>query len=110
MGLSSRFSSVSLAFLRKGMGQYELKALPGFTQTASEEMGAYLPQPIAKKSPTGTSTEGSASPSQYIRRIERRQLPVGVIQMCSISPAPLMSASVKVWPGSIRIDGLIFHP
>src|SRR5580692_2543680 len=104
IGLSSRFSRVSLASLRKGIGQYELNALPGFTQTAREEIGEYLPQPIAKKSPTGTSTEGSVSLSQYIRRMVRRQLPVGVIQICWISPEPSISASVKVWPGSIRID------
>src|ERR1700733_1107244 len=110
MGLSSRFSSVRWAFFRNGIGQYELKELPGLTQMASDEMGAYLPQPMAKKSPTGTSTEGSFSPSQYMRRMERRQLPVGVIQMCSISPAPSMSASVMVWPALTSMDGLTFHP
>ena len=42
----------------------QLKALPGFTVTGIEFMGAYTPQPIPKKSPTGTSTEGSVSSSQ----------------------------------------------
>jgi len=34
-----------------------LKALPGFTQTASDESWAYLPQPQAKKSPTVTASK-----------------------------------------------------
>src|SRR5437867_7337346 len=84
--------------------------MPGLTQTASEEIGAYFAQPIAKKSPTGTSTEGSFSSSQYIRRIENLQFPVGVIQICCISPDPLISARVKVFPGSITTKGLTFQP
>src|ERR1039457_2208245 len=75
-------------------GPYALNALPGLTQTGSEETLAYFPQPMAKKSPTGTSTEGSFSSSQYLRRIENRQFPVGVIQMCSIAPEPVISATV----------------
>ena len=76
MALSSRFSRVILALCRNGMGQYALNALPGLTQTGSEETLAYFPQPMAKKSPTGTSTEGSFSSSQYLRKIENRQFPL----------------------------------
>jgi hypothetical protein len=65
---------------------------------------------MPKKSPTGTSTDGSVSSSQYIRRIEHRQFPVGVIQMCWITPDPLISASVKVAPALIRMLGLTFQP
>src|SRR4029077_7056871 len=110
MGFSSRFSRVIFALRRNGMGQYELKALPGFTHTASDEMRAYLPQPMAKKSPSGTSTDGSLSSSQYMRRMEKRQLPVGVIQMCWIAPGPLISATVYVVPAAMSTDGLIFQP
>ncbi len=35
-----------------------LNAMPGLTQTGGETSGAYLPQCIPKKSPTGHSTEG----------------------------------------------------
>ena len=38
----------------------QLKALPGLTHTGRELIGQNFPQPQAKKSPTGTSTEGSA--------------------------------------------------
>ena len=59
-----------------------VEALPGFTQTASEESCAYSLYALQKKSPTGHSTEGSFSSSQYILRMEKRQFPVGVIQIC----------------------------
>src|SRR5215469_10401751 len=108
MGLSARFWRVILAFLRKGIGQYELNALPGFTQTASDDNREYLPQPMAKKSPTGTSTDGAVSSSQYILRIDNRQSPVGVIQMCCIAPEPLISARVNVWSGLITTKGFSF--
>src|SRR5579859_6447322 len=39
-----------------------------------------------------------------------RQLPVGVIQICWIAPAPLISANRRVSPGEMRIDGEIFQP
>src|SRR4029077_5814024 len=110
MAFSSRFSRVILALWRNGMGQYELKALPGLTHTAREEIRAYLPQPRAKKSPSGTSTEGVFSSSQYMRRMENRQFPVGVIQICWIAPEPLISATVEVTPEAISTDGLIFQP
>src|SRR5215469_5191935 len=77
---------------------------------ASDCTGAYFPQPIAKKSPTGTSTDGDVSPSQYIRRMENRQLPVGVIQICWIDPCPEMSARVNVSPGLMITKGFTFHP
>ncbi len=101
---------VITAFFRNGMGQYELKALPGFTHTARDWIGEYLPHPIAKKSPTGTSTEGSLSPSQYILRIENRQLPVGVIQMCWMAPWPSISMSLNVCFGAMLTNGLTFQP
>jgi hypothetical protein len=41
-----------------------LKALPGLTQTGSETTGANRPQPQAKKSPTGHSTDGCDWSSQ----------------------------------------------
>src|SRR5215469_8112873 len=110
MAFSSRFSIVIVALWRNGIGQYELKALPGLTQIGSENRGAYLLHPMAKKSPTGTSTEGSFSSSQYMRRTERRQLPVGVIQMCWTNPEPLISANVNVVPGSTTTNGFSFQP
>src|SRR5271156_3942670 len=73
-------------------------------------MGEYLPQPIEKKSPTGASTDGASSSSQYILRIESLQSPVGVIQICCIAPALFISARVKVWPGPITTNGLTFQP
>src|SRR6516165_7538810 len=36
-----------------------------------------------------------------MRRIEKRQLSVGVIQMCLMAPGPLTSASVTVFAGSM---------
>src|SRR6185437_15693562 len=72
--------------------------------------GEYLPHPIQKKSPTGASTEGSVSPSQYIRTMEYLQLPVGVIQMCCIEPGPSISAIVKTVCALMTTLGLIFHP
>jgi len=61
---ASMFSKVIRQDLRNGITQYELKALPGLTVTGIELICAYLPQPLAKKSPIGTSTDGSLSPSQ----------------------------------------------
>src|SRR5215469_5486056 len=110
MAFSSRFSIVIVALWRNGIGQYELKALPGLTQIGSENRGAYLLHPMAKKSPTGTSTEGSFSSSQYMRRMEKRQFPVGVIHMCSMRPGPFISASLKVVPGLITTKGFTFQP
>ena len=65
-GLGTGFSSVSLACLRNGICQKLLKPLPGLTATVAEFTtgSAPRPQPAAKKSPAGTSTEGVASPSQ----------------------------------------------
>src|SRR5579863_6059381 len=59
-------------------------------------------KPVPKKSPMGTSTLGSASPSQYMRiTSSRRWLGLGdaiVNHMCRISPAPLISANGIVAP------------
>src|SRR5271154_92487 len=77
---------------------------------ASDVMGAYFPQPMAKKSPTGTSTEGSVSSSQYIRKMEKGQVPVGVIQKWCTEPGQLISPRVSFFPGSITIKGFTFHP
>src|SRR5712691_8248075 len=85
--------------LRNGISQYELRPLRGLTHTASELTCAYWPQPHAKKSPTGHSTDGLSWSSQYIRRMQKRQLHVGVIQICWIAPAAWMSARVRVSPG-----------
>ena len=68
---------------------------------ASDDTCANSPQPHAKKSPTGHSTAGCGSSSQYMRRIWLRQLPVGVSQMCWIAPEPSMSASTNVSCGAI---------
>src|SRR4051794_26636809 len=110
IGLTSMFSMVRRAFFRNGITQYELNALPGFTHTASDVSCEYFPQPIAKKSPSGTSTDGSFSSSQYMRTIEYRQLPVGVIQMCWIAPDPAISPSVNVVPAGTTMNGLTFQP
>lgn len=40
----------------------------------------------------------------------KRQLPVGVIHICWIAPAPSMSAIVNVSPGLMMINGFTFHP
>ena len=40
----------------------------------------------------------------------KRQLPVGVIQICSIVPGPSIAATSNVCPGSITTDGETFHP
>jgi hypothetical protein len=37
-------------------------------------------------------------------------LPVGVSQICWMAPAPSMSASVNVSPGSIFTEGETFQP
>src|SRR5579862_624296 len=42
--------------------------------------------------------------------MEKRQFPVGVIQICCIAPEPLISAMVKVSPGFITMNGLTFQP
>jgi hypothetical protein len=66
---------------------------------------------LAKKSPAGHSTLGCSWSSQYMRMIEWRHLPsASVIQICWIAPGPSISARVKVSPGSMKIDGLIFQP
>src|ERR1051325_10147776 len=75
-----------------------------------EEICANLVHPQPKKSPTGVSTDGSASPSQYTRRIQKRQVPVGTIHICWIAPGPWMSASVKVLLALTIADGETFHP
>src|SRR6266403_4136303 len=58
--------------------------------------------PVPKKSPMGTSTLGSVSPSQYIRSTSSRKWnglgELMVNQMCRMEPAPLISASVAVDP------------
>src|SRR5882724_4583856 len=59
-------------------------------------------KPVPKKSPIGTSTLGSVSPSQYIRSTNSRKWnglgELMVNQMCRMEPAPLISASVAVDP------------
>ena len=45
-----------------------------------------------------------------MRRIEKRQWPVGVIQMCWIAPGPAISASVNICFGAIFTDGETFQP
>ena len=45
-----------------------------------------------------------------MRRMEKRQLPVGVIQMCWMAPGPLMSARVKVLLALMCTDGETFQP
>ena len=52
----------------------------------------------------------SFSSSQYMRRMENRQVPVGVIQICWIAPGPMISATTYVVPAAISTDGLIFQP
>ncbi len=42
--------------------------------------------------------------------IERRQLPVGVIQICWMKPGPLISPSVKVVLALMRTEGETFQP
>ena len=57
---------------------------------------ALIPFPKAKKSPMGTSTEGTSAPSQQIRntraRGQRMSFEEGVNQMCLISPGPFNRA------------------
>src|SRR6185312_1330013 len=45
-----------------------------------------------------------------MRRIDQRQLPVGVIQICWIEPGPSISAIVKVALDLMTTEGLIFQP
>src|SRR5882762_575878 len=56
--------------------------------------------PVPKKSPIGTSTLGSVSPSQYIRSTSSRKwkgLGESIVnQICRTEPAPCISASVTV--------------
>src|ERR671936_2290140 len=69
------------------------------------------PQPLQKKSPRGTSTEGVFSWSQEKRRTSRRHA-VGctVIQMCWMAPGPSISASTAVlWPATL-MEGETFQP
>ena len=49
---------------RNGIRQYEVSAPVGDTWIGTLSTTAGLPCPTAKKSPSGTSTEGSVSPSQ----------------------------------------------
>src|SRR5262249_25158811 len=44
-----------------------------------------------------------------MRKIEYRQLPVGVIQICCMDPDPEISAMVNVCPALITTDGLTFQ-
>src|SRR5690606_4384708 len=68
-------------------------------------------QPLAKKSPSGTSTDGASSSSQYIRKTSRRHhVGCTVSQMCWIAPGPSISASVAVSFGWILMLGETFHP
>src|ERR687886_282377 len=45
-----------------------------------------------------------------MRRMLQRQWPVGVIQICWIAPESWISASWRVSPGTITIDGESFQP
>src|SRR4030042_5787188 len=45
-----------------------------------------------------------------MRRIAKRHLPAGVIQICWIAPGPSIAAIVKVSPGFIRTYGFTFQP
>ena len=45
-----------------------------------------------------------------MRRMLKRQLPVGVIQICWMVPGPLMSAISKVLCAATRTDGETFQP
>ena len=88
-----------------------MKPPAGFTHTASELSRQRSDQPAPKKSPSGVSTDGVVSPSQYIRSTALRQNPgKAVIQICWIAPGPWISATVNVWCGSIRTEGDTFQP
>src|SRR5258708_10895112 len=45
-----------------------------------------------------------------MRRMLKRQVPVGVIHICWMAPGPPMSARTRVSPAAIVIDGDILHP
>ncbi len=65
-----------------------------------------IPWPMPKKSPMGTSMEGSLSPSHHARRTILRGKAASfepmVIQICLMQPGPSISPSVFVSPGSKR--------
>ena len=80
----------------------------GLTATGRELTEQPRAKPFRKKSPSGHSTEGVSSPSQYIRstRSRRTKRPLGVVsvtvhQMCWIAPLPVSSASVTVSPAAM---------
>ncbi len=99
------------ADLRNGISQYELKPPAGLTHTASEVTLLRWHQPLQKKSPTGASTEGVLSPSQYMRTITRRQKSGNsVSQICWIAPGPSISATVNVVCAGMLTLGDTFHP
>ena len=91
---------------KKGIGQKQLYESPPCTWTGTERTGARMPNPQAKKSPSGDSTAGSSAPSQYIRRtissgdaeppleIQLAADSGKVNQRCRITPGPSISASV----------------
>jgi hypothetical protein len=83
----------------------------GFTATTCDDSWANSPQPWPKKSPSGTSTAGSASPSQCIRSSRLRQFDgCVVIQMCCTVPGPSISARQAVVPAGTSIEGETFQP
>ncbi len=60
--------------VRNGISQKQFIPPFGLTATGSELTWANWPQPLQKKSPSGTSTAGAGSPSQKKRSTSRRQL------------------------------------
>src|SRR5258708_39399767 len=69
---------------------------------------------MAKKSPSGTSTDGFFPPSQYMRKSRLRHVVVlaaaGVNQMCWMAPDPEASAKVATSPAFTTMEGLTFQP
>jgi len=78
MALSSDILDGNFRFVPERHGPIGVEGAARFTHTAREEILAYFPQPMAKKSPPALPRTVSFSSSQYMRRMESRQLPVGV--------------------------------
>jgi hypothetical protein len=83
------------SFLLNGMGKKQFMPRAGLTTMGIELTMQSLPNPQQKKSPSGVSTDGVSSSSQYIlRTISRRTKKsfsvrsVTVIQICWIIPGP----------------------
>src|SRR4051812_13086170 len=76
-----------------------------------DETWANVAHPLAKKSPTGTSTAGSAAESQVARSTSSRQCRRWVVsQTWVILPGPSISATTCVVPGATSTEGETFHP